>query len=149
MEFTEVIKRRYSVRSYRSDLVPDDVLAQVLEAARLAPTAANRQPFKIIVIYTEGREAELQRIYPNQWFAQAPLLICVCSVPDEAWKRSDGKNYADIDATIAYGPSGAGGGQRGAGHLLGSGLRLGGRSTGTHYTRRVGACRLHPAGLSP
>jgi nitroreductase len=100
MEFTDVINRRYSVRSYRSDPVTDEQLAQVLEAARLAPTAANRQPFRILVIHTDDREAELQQIYPSEWFTQAPLLICVCSIPGKAWERHDGKNYADIDATI-------------------------------------------------
>ncbi|AKG53711.1 nitroreductase-like protein [Dehalogenimonas sp. WBC-2] len=101
MEFTEVIKRRYSVRAYRSEPVSDDVLAQVFEVARLAPTAANRQAFKMVVIRTKGREADLQQIYPKQWFTQAPVLVCVCSVSGKAWKRSDGKNYADVDATIA------------------------------------------------
>jgi nitroreductase len=98
--FTEVIKKRYSVRSYRSDPVPDDVLSQVLEAAGIAPTAANKQPFRILVIHTEDRESELQQIYPSEWFSQAPILICICAIKDKAWKRHDGKNYADIDAAI-------------------------------------------------
>ncbi|PPD58882.1 nitroreductase family protein [Dehalogenimonas etheniformans] len=100
MEFTDVIKKRYSVRSYRSDPVPDEVLSQVLEAAVVAPTAANRQPFRILVIHTEDRELELRQIYPSKWFTQAPLLVCVCGITKNAWKRSDGKNYADIDAAI-------------------------------------------------
>ena len=58
MEFSELIEARYSVRAYKPDLVEDDALSQVLEAARLAPTAANRQPFQLIVIHTAGREAE-------------------------------------------------------------------------------------------
>jgi len=45
MEFSEVIQKRYSVRSYKSDLVEEQKLQQVLEAARLAPTAANLSPF--------------------------------------------------------------------------------------------------------
>lgn len=100
MEFAEVVSRRYSVRSYRSDPVTDEQLQKVLEAARLAPTAANRQPFKILVIHTEDREAELQRIYPSEWFTQAPLLLCVCALPDRGWERHDGKNYAEVDAAI-------------------------------------------------
>ncbi len=102
MEFSELIRKRYSVRAYRPDPVLDDLLAQVLEAARLAPTAANRQPFRIIVIHTQGREAELRRIYPREWFSQAPLVLCVCTVRAEAWRRSmfDGKSHADVDATI-------------------------------------------------
>ena len=74
MEFAELIEKRYSVRAYKSDLVDDDKLQQVLEAARLAPTAANRQPFQLIVIHTEGREAELKRVYGRDWFVQAPVV---------------------------------------------------------------------------
>ena len=101
MDFSQLIRQRYSVRAYRSDPVPDDVLAQVLDAARLAPTAGNRQPFRLIVVHTRGREAEIARIYAREWFLQAPLVICACALPAEAWVRRDGKNYADVDATIA------------------------------------------------
>ena len=73
MEYLELIRKRYSVRAYKPDPVPDELLAQVLEAGRLAPTAANKQPFRIIVIHTKGREAELRRIYHRDWFTQAPL----------------------------------------------------------------------------
>ena len=100
MEFRELISKRYSVRAYKSDQVEDDKLEKVLEAARLAPTAANRQPFQIIVIHTEGREEELRRIYRREWFSQAPLLICVCGLPAKSWVRSDAKRYLDVDVAI-------------------------------------------------
>lgn len=101
MEFSELIKLRYSVRAYKADPVEEDKLNQVLEAARLAPTAANRQPFQIIVIRTAGREDELRKIYPRDWFAKAPLVICACGIPAQTWVRSDGKNYSDVDVAIA------------------------------------------------
>lgn len=100
MEFLELVAKRYSVRAYKPDDVEDEKLQAVLEAARLAPTAANYQPFQAIVIHTKGRENELNRIYPAKWFVQPPLLLCVCAVRDEAWTRRDGKIFADIDATI-------------------------------------------------
>ena len=75
MNFNELIQKRYSVRSYKSDCVEEEKLQQVLEAARLAPTAANRQPFQFIVIHTKGKEAELKRIYEPDWFTQPPLII--------------------------------------------------------------------------
>lgn len=100
MEFSELIKKRYSVRAYKPDPVEDDALTQVLEAARLAPTACNRQPFQLIVIPTAGREAELKRIYPRAWFTQAPLVICACGIPAQGWTHRDGKNYTDVDVTI-------------------------------------------------
>ena len=101
MEFLELVKKRYSCRAYRSDPVEDDKLRQVLEAARLAPTACNLQPFQLIVIHTKGREAELRRIYSSSWFTQAPIIICACSVPSESWRRRDSKSYSDVDVTIA------------------------------------------------
>jgi len=102
MEFSELITKRYSVRAYRPIPVEDDVLQQVLEAARLAPTAANRQPFQLIVIPTAGREEELKRIYKMDWFVQAPLVICAVATPDRGWvRRSDSKCYCDVDVAIA------------------------------------------------
>lgn len=101
MEFSELIEARYSARAYKPDPVEDEKLQQVLEAARLAPTAANRQPFQIIVIHTVGREAELKRIYNKDWFVQAPLVICACGIPARGWRRRDGKSYCDVDVAIA------------------------------------------------
>ena len=101
MEFSDLIQQRYSTRAYKSLPVPEDALQRVLEAARMAPTAANRQPFQLVVVHTAGREAELARIYANAWFTQAPIVICACSMPGQAWKRRDGKNYADVDVAIA------------------------------------------------
>lgn len=101
MEFSELIRKRYSVRAYKPDAVDDDRLQQVLEAARLAPTAANRQAIQFIVIRTAGREAELTRIYEADWFVQPPIVICACGIPGENWVRRDGKNYNDADVAIA------------------------------------------------
>ncbi len=101
MEFSELIAKRYSVRAYKPDAVEEDKLRQVLEAARLAPTAANRQPFQLIVIRTAERKAELRRIYAREWFLQAPLVICACGIPQQGWVRRDGKCYVDVDVAIA------------------------------------------------
>lgn len=101
MDFAELIARRYSVRAYKSDPVEEDKLKQVLDGARLAPTAANRQPFQFIVVRTAGRQSELKRIYKAEWFSQAPIVICACAVPDRAWSRMDNKNYGEVDVTIA------------------------------------------------
>jgi len=101
MDFSNLSRQRYSVRAYKSDPVDENKLQQVLEAARLAPTAANRQPFQLIVIHTAGRQDELKRLYHREWFSQAPIVIGICALPGPAWVRRDGKNYADVDATIA------------------------------------------------
>ena len=101
MEYTELIAKRYSVRAYKPDPVEDEKLQKVLEAARLAPTAANRQPFQLIVVHTEGRQEELRRIYRREWFTQAPLVICAVGVSSRGWVRSDDKRrYLDVDTAI-------------------------------------------------
>ena len=102
MKFVELALKRYSVRAYKPEPVEDEKLQIVLSAARLAPTAANRQPFQLVVVHTAGREAELSRIYHRPWFFQAPLIICACSLPSEGWTRtSDNVNYNLVDVAIA------------------------------------------------
>lgn len=102
MEFLELIQKRYSVRAYKPDPIEDDRLARVLEAARMAPSACNLQPFRVVVIETKGRKEELGRIYKREWFTQAPLVLAVCALPKESWvRRYDGWNSAEVDATIA------------------------------------------------
>ena len=50
MDFYDVVRKRLSVRSYKPDPVPEEVLNRVLEAGRLAPSAKNYQPWKFIVV---------------------------------------------------------------------------------------------------
>jgi nitroreductase len=100
MDFFECIASRRSVRSYSSRPVEEEKLDEILRAALLAPTACNNQPFRIVVLRTAGREAELKRIYGKDWFVSAPVAFLVCSVPGAAWSRKDGKSYADVDAAI-------------------------------------------------
>jgi nitroreductase len=102
VEFQELIGKRYSVRAYKPDPVEDGKLARILEAVRLAPTAANRQAFRVVVIETKGREEGLRRVYGREWFTRAPLVLAVCALPAEGWVRKfDGWNAAEVDATIA------------------------------------------------
>jgi nitroreductase len=102
MSFGELVRARYSVRAYEPAPVDEGALTRILEAVRLAPTAANRQAFRLVVMRTEGHERELRRIYDRDWFVEAPLVLAVCAVPDEGWVRAaDGWSAAGVDATIA------------------------------------------------
>ena len=100
MNFQDLLHQRYSVRDYKPDAVDPELLKKILTAAQFAPTAANRQPFKLIVIHTQGKKDELHRIYDRDWFSDAPILICACGIPDKGWVRADGKLYLDIDIAI-------------------------------------------------
>jgi nitroreductase len=102
MEYFDLIQKRHSVRSYKSDAVEEEKLKKILEAAILAPTARNLQAFKLVVIPTKGREEELKKIYPRDFFVQAPLVIGIFSLRDKNWVRADGWNYSDVDASIVF-----------------------------------------------
>jgi nitroreductase len=100
MDFFDCIESRRSVRAYDPRPIEEEKLQKVLRAAQVAPTACDLQPFRVVILRCAGREEELKRIYKQPWFASAPLALLVCSLPGSAWSRRDGKNYADVDATI-------------------------------------------------
>ena len=101
MEFIDVITERYSVRGYLDKEVEKEKLQYVLKAATIAPTGVNAQPFKVFVIDTKKHKEALSKIYGAKWFVEAPYVLCVVALIDQAWTRPwDKKNIADIDATI-------------------------------------------------
>lgn len=96
--FTSLLHSRYSVRTYLDQPVEEAKIAQILEAARLAPTAANRQPFRIVVVQDPE---ELAKFRPLCRFREPPLVLIVCGVPAEAWVRpTDGFNACLVDTSI-------------------------------------------------
>lgn len=98
MELLEIAKKRYSVRSYQPTKVEKDKLLKILEAGRVAPTAANLQPQRLIVVQGENG---LSKIAKAANIFGAPLAIIVCVDKGIAWKRPlDGKITSDIDASI-------------------------------------------------
>lgn len=90
MKFLELARKRYSVRAYQNKPVEDEKLKEILEAARLAPTGANRQQFQLIVVHTAGREEELRPIYNKDWFVHAPVIICACATSPEGQPFREG-----------------------------------------------------------
>jgi nitroreductase len=102
MDVLDAIKTRRSIRAYKPDPVPEDALMKVLEAARLAPSAGNRQPVLVAVVRNPAAREKLRQAYAAEWFHQAPIALVVCCFPGRAWTRQpDCKCYGDVDATIA------------------------------------------------
>ena len=98
MSFLELAKKRFSVREFESKKVEHKKLLQILEAGRVAPTAANHQPQRIIVV---REEAGLGKLKKAANIYESPLAIIVCADHNAAWKRPfDGKGTVDIDASI-------------------------------------------------
>ncbi len=102
MRFSQLITRRYSVRNYKSTPVESHKLEQVLEAARLAPSAVNFQPWHFILITQPENLTKIHLTYHREWFKTAPVIIIACADYSLSWKRSiDGKDSAEIDVAIA------------------------------------------------
>ncbi|MEA2067711.1 MAG: nitroreductase family protein [Verrucomicrobiota bacterium] len=103
MKFIELAEKRRSIRSYKPDSVPEELLNEVLQAGNLAPTAKNLQPFHFVVVRDSAKLDELAAAYPAPFLREAPVVIVVCVEPSKGWTRDryDGKNYCEIDAAIA------------------------------------------------
>ena len=98
MNFLETAKSRYSVRGYKSQKVEQEKLDKILYAAHVAPTAANLQPVRLIVVQ---EDEGLSKIGKAANLYGAPLAIIVCSDHSKAWTRPfDKKQTVDIDASI-------------------------------------------------
>jgi len=103
MDFYDAVRKRLSVRSYKPDPVPVDVLNRVIDAGRLAPSAKNYQPWKFIVVKDPAIRQALVPACKNQVsIAQAPVVICACCVIEQVWKGMGGYWSAEaVDITIA------------------------------------------------
>lgn len=98
-----VFNNRYSCRNYTPEPVGDDALLRILEAARLAPSACNRQPWTFVVLRTPEERAKALPAYQSKAFlAEAPVIIVAVGHHDAAWHRAaDGKDSTNIDVAIA------------------------------------------------
>lgn len=101
MDYYEVIRKRRSIRGYQNRDVEEDKLKRILEAARIAPSATNAQPWLFIVVRKTEVKEKLKAAYPRPWFWSAPVVICACGIVGQAWRRDDGKSYLDVDLAIA------------------------------------------------
>ena len=102
MNFQELIKGRFSVRNFKNTPVEAEKLNMILDAGRLAPSAVNFQPWHFIVIQQTENLKKIKEIYPREWITTAPVVIVACSDHSASWKRrSDGKDFADVDIAIA------------------------------------------------
>jgi len=101
MNVMEAIEKRRSVRAFQSKPVPEEKLKKVLEAARLAPSASNRQPWKFVVVRDEERRKKLIRAAANQSFVgEAPVVIAAVALNPDYVMRCQVPSYS-VDLAIA------------------------------------------------
>lgn len=100
--FLDLASKRSSIRSFKDQSVPEELLERVLEAGRIAPSACNFQPWHFIVVRAPEQLDKLSACYKLDWFRSAPIVIAICADTEKAWSRKrDNKSYADVDAAIA------------------------------------------------
>ena len=101
MDFLNLAKNRYSSRKYVSAPVEEEKLLKILEAARVAPSAVNKQPWIFYVIREKYNLEKICTAYHRDWLKEAPVVIVACANHGASWIRADKKDHADIDLAIA------------------------------------------------
>lgn len=99
MEFMDVVATRKSVRSYAKREVEEKKLTRILEAARMAPSWANKQCVNYIVIKEKNKIEQLAGIF-NSWLKQAPVVVAACADPYESGSH-DHMDYYLVDVGIS------------------------------------------------
>ena len=97
MSFSALVKQRYSVRKFDSRPIEQEKMQQILEAGRLAPTAVNYQPQRILVVQGEAME-QMKGCSPCIY--GAPAVLVVCYDKTASWKSRSGREIGDVDGGI-------------------------------------------------
>ena len=97
MDATEAIRTRRSIRQYADEPVSEDLTHQLLEAAMMAPSAGNEQPWHFVVIRDRALLDEIPSFHPySGMLRQAPLAILICG--DETLEKYKGYWVQDCSA---------------------------------------------------
>lgn len=98
-ELLDLLRARYSVRKFKDEHISGEHLEKILEAGRVAPTACNNQPQKVLVLRSEEAMEKLKKCTSCHFGAKDALLVCVDK--NLCWNRKyDGKSSGDVDASI-------------------------------------------------
>jgi len=101
MDVYTSISTRKSVRAFRDRDVPENVISRLLEAARLAPSASNRQEWRFVVVRNPETRKRLARVASGQKFVgEAPVVIACCAETD-GHVMACGQPCYPIDVAIA------------------------------------------------
>ena len=99
MDFIKLAKERYSVRKFKNEHLPQNVIDKILKAGHLAPTGCNYQPQRILVLNSDESTEKLKSC--TKCHFNAPTAMLVCYNTEECWTRKyDGAQSGIIDASI-------------------------------------------------
>lgn len=102
-EFMALAAGRHSCRNFDTQrAVGRDHIEKVIEAARIAPSACNRQPYRMVVVTRPETLAAVAEAYGREWIKTAPAVIVAVGLHSQAWRRSgDCMDATHIDVAIA------------------------------------------------
>jgi len=98
--FHDLALNRYSVRKFKDTPVGKDAIDKILEVARWAPTAKNRQPQRVKVLSSPEDLAKVDEFTPCRFGAPLVFLVCYDSKDSKIWERLGGQHSGETDATI-------------------------------------------------
>lgn len=138
MEFDKLIRHRYSVRKFKNQEVEQEKLNAILEAGKVAPTAVNYQPQRILVLNTKNSLEKIKEC--TLYHFNAPLVLIVCFDNTSSWKRPiDNKETGEIDVSVV------------ATHMMLkiSDLGLGSTWVGSFNSQKIRECFALPDNIIP
>jgi len=91
MDVMEAIARRRSIRSFRPDLVPMELIEELLEAARLAPSGSNLQPWRFLVVTDAEEKKRVRALSLDQRFLEEAPVLIICYADTKAFSKEAGK----------------------------------------------------------
>ena len=100
MEFMDVIATRKSVRSYSDEEIEEEKFTKIFEAARMAPSWANKQCWSYILVKDKKKIKKLSSGLVNSWMKHAKAIIVACGDPKKSGTRN-GMDYYLIDVAIS------------------------------------------------
>jgi nitroreductase len=101
MDVYEAITARKSVRAFESREIPEEVLLRLLEAARLAPSASNRQEWRFVVVRDAATRKDLARAAKGQTFVGDASVVLACCAETDGHTMACGQACYPIDVAIA------------------------------------------------
>lgn len=100
MELTQAIEQRRSIRKFREDPITDEMIEQLLEAARLAPSGSNIQPARFVVVTSPAMRKKLGSCTPYKFITRAPVIFVCCA--DQASLATRDQRVGELLETGAF-----------------------------------------------
>lgn len=101
MRLLDLIRNRYSCRTYSDKAVTPQQMEYIKECVRLAPSAVNKQPWRFRIVDTDEGRKKIRQCYDREWFKSPQIYVIATVLHNEEWVRADGKAHGNIDIAIA------------------------------------------------